>query len=680
MLQFFKNASLKNRFIGISAVLFLTIDLFFLILYPHIQQNEEIIKERNRIERQIEFVNRIISNTPFDNDDDFIITLLNYIENMPEVEYVYTRYNFNRFIWPDDRYNIDQIEQLEINRLHYIDAFPVLSFKIIVPTEKRVGKVTLWLGVNGMDVATETVRARRLVYVFIMGSFLLLLLLSYFFSKTVSIPMRKLINQIHFVAMGQLKIDEKRPDGLEFIESYDYLNFLINALKDLKDRLEKLPDDLERRKSNHERMQYELDKELKSLSHLVMYLLELRKETNSLQIYKNLVKELTTHQAFDLCLIFTFDSEQLHYKYSAVREYKVLSNRIHRKLKGWTLASDDIFFKNLHNDVPVVTTDVPFKDQLADLNIEAHYGILPVSANDRLFGVIVVGTFSTEESIPHKELEKLVIIASIVGLHLQSIELMANLERTVRQRTAELQTTNNLLTSSIQQRDETIKIISHDLNAPLRNVVGLVDSIRRKYGASISEDIAQRLDRIQNNVEKGMAMIRDVIDDLKSEDLKQTYRRIDMHAMFQKLLDELSYELEAKNVRVTLQKDMPDLFCNYNIVNHIFINLLDNACKYMPNRLQGNRINISAERKEGYITYIVEDNGIGIARGKQNIVFESYTRLSPEFGDGKGLGLALIRNMLTRLNGEIHLTSEEGKGTVFYVRFRDEQEKENDES
>ncbi|HHM02042.1 MAG TPA: HAMP domain-containing histidine kinase [Caldithrix abyssi] len=678
MFKLLKRLSLKNQFVLIALVFMLVVDGLILYIYPGMVEKEEIHEEKQRIEKQISFINRIISNASFDDENDFIITLLNYIENIPDIEYVYTRYNFNRYIWPDDKFTMEQIESLGVNRIHRIQEKPLLALAIMINNENRIGKITLYVGVDGSGVVNSRLFARRFVYILILISLTGLLLLAFFFDRIVSSPLRLLINWIHFISIGQEKIKDARKISPEFKEAYDYLDVIISNLVASRKKLTHLPADIEKSKKRYEKIRKDLDKELNSLSNLVVYLLDLRRETSATSIFKDLVLELTNRQGHELCIVFTNDGEKLHYEASAIKTYMVLTNRLQKALESYSISRDHIFYKNLKDAMPVITASVPFQEELTRLNIEGSFGIIPVSTKQRLYGVIVVGTLEKTGRLEHKDLEKLMLLANMVALHLENIEMVSSLERMIRQRTSELQTTNNLLSDSIKQRDEIIKIISHDLNAPMRNVLGLIDSILRKYKTTINDDLNERINRIRNNVEKEMAMIQTVIDDLKSRELRETYREIDMNEMFSLLLEELSYELEVKNVRVQLQRDMPVLFSNQTIIKHVFINLIDNACKYMPDREQGNKIIISGEQKEGYITYKVEDNGIGIPQDKQALVFESYTQLSVDSGKGKGLGLALIRNMLVRLNGEIHLTSKVGKGSTFFVRFKEESQREND--
>jgi signal transduction histidine kinase len=145
-----------------------------------------------------------------------------------------------------------------------------------------------------------------------------------------------------------------------------------------------------------------------------------------------------------------------------------------------------------------------------------------------------------------------------------------------------------------------------------------------------------------------------------------------MNELLESILEELNYELTRKNVKIELDDQLPVFISNQAIMKHIFLNLIDNACKYLPLKKQGNRIKITHNYDKGYSIFQVSDNGVGIPEEKQIHVFDSYQRAStsPDESGGKGLGLALVKNMVGKINGEISFSSKEGQGTTFFIRFK----------
>jgi len=100
-------------------------------------------------------------------------------------------------------------------------------------------------------------------------------------------------------------------------------------------------------------------------------------------------------------------------------------------------------------------------------------------------------------------------------------------------------------------------------------------------------------------------------------------------------------------------------------------NLLSNALKFTKSEHPS--IHISCIHKEGEVEFAISDNGIGIARGDLNKVFDIFRRLSTEKTyPGTGIGLAICKKIVDRHQGRIWPESVPGKGTTFYFTLKDE--------
>jgi signal transduction histidine kinase len=99
------------------------------------------------------------------------------------------------------------------------------------------------------------------------------------------------------------------------------------------------------------------------------------------------------------------------------------------------------------------------------------------------------------------------------------------------------------------------------------------------------------------------------------------------------------------------------------------MNLLTNAVKYTPAK---GEITILASKKEGEIIIQISDNGYGIPKSEQKKLFTKFyrgTNILKKETDGNGLGMYLVKSVVTSLNGDIRFESEEGKGTTFWVHI-----------
>ena len=103
-------------------------------------------------------------------------------------------------------------------------------------------------------------------------------------------------------------------------------------------------------------------------------------------------------------------------------------------------------------------------------------------------------------------------------------------------------------------------------------------------------------------------------------------------------------------------------------MGQVFSNLLDNAIKYLDPDRPG-VIRISGHPEGDRAVYHIDDNGVGIALDHQEKIFEIFHRLDPSRNDGEGLGLTIVKRILSRLDGDIRVTSTPGEGSRFTLTF-----------
>ena len=142
--------------------------------------------------------------------------------------------------------------------------------------------------------------------------------------------------------------------------------------------------------------------------------------------------------------------------------------------------------------------------------------------------------------------------------------------------------------------------------------------------------------------------------------------RLDMPSLVQAQADTVRHRIDELEGRVTIEGALPVIEADRLAVEQIFANLLDNAVKYRdPSRPP--EITVTGVTSGGRATFVVRDNGRGIAAGDLTRVFDLFRRVGGGDMAGEGIGLAHVRSMVHRLGGEIELSSELGRGTTFTV-------------
>ena len=223
-------------------------------------------------------------------------------------------------------------------------------------------------------------------------------------------------------------------------------------------------------------------------------------------------------------------------------------------------------------------------------------------------------------------------------------------------------------------------IVSHDLRAPLVNVIGFAseidavrDDIRMALGAhpnadTINRDLADAVTFIKASATKMDRLIAALLKlsregrrTLKAEPLVMT-------PMLEQLADAIRHQTESANATIAIAADLPNLVADRLAVETVFGNLLDNAVKYLDGERAG-RITVTGHVAGGSCHYRVSDNGRGIAANDQERVFDLFRRAGRQDRPGDGVGLAQVRATVRLLGGRIKLESTEGQGSTFAIRL-----------
>ena len=222
-------------------------------------------------------------------------------------------------------------------------------------------------------------------------------------------------------------------------------------------------------------------------------------------------------------------------------------------------------------------------------------------------------------------------------------------------------------------------IVSHDLRAPLVNVMGFTSELE-----ATREDVRAALgnhpqaERIDTDMQEALGFISAAITKMEGLiaailKLSREGRRrfdaepLDMSALLQGIADAQRHQAERRGARVSVAPGLPVIAADRLAVEQIFGNLIDNALKYLDPARPG-RIEVAARPAPGNrVRFTVSDNGRGIADRDHARVFELFRRSGQQDQPGEGIGLAHVKALVRALDGRIELSSKLGEGTTFTV-------------
>jgi signal transduction histidine kinase len=256
----------------------------------------------------------------------------------------------------------------------------------------------------------------------------------------------------------------------------------------------------------------------------------------------------------------------------------------------------------------------------------------------------------------------------------------ADLEAKVRERTFDLTRAN-------EEIQRFAYIVSHDLRAPLVNVMGYTSELeqagkvvdkaileaesKRKVApdviAAVREDMPEAIAFIRASTEKMDRLINAILKLSREGRRSLVPELLDMTGMVQAIAASVHHQTEAAHAEIIVEP-LPRLDSDRLSIEQIFGNLIDNAVKYLDHDRPG-RIVVSGREQGDWLVYRIEDNGRGISPKDHERIFELFRRSGRQDRAGEGLGLAFVRNSVRRLGGDVTVDSELGKGSTFILKF-----------
>jgi two-component system phosphate regulon sensor histidine kinase PhoR len=211
---------------------------------------------------------------------------------------------------------------------------------------------------------------------------------------------------------------------------------------------------------------------------------------------------------------------------------------------------------------------------------------------------------------------------------------------------------------------------SHELRTPLTAIRGFAETLRG--GAASDPETANRfLDTILRHTIRLQLLVDDLLALSRSESADTEFELgpIDVAPIVREAAGYLEANAQLKNIAVTLEgfDDVVAAQANEWAVDHIMVNLIDNAVKYTP---KGGRVRVRGALDGERVVIEVSDTGPGIPANKQNRIFERFYRIdkgrSRDQG-GTGLGLSIVKHLVQRMGGTIEVVSAPEEGTTFRV-------------
>jgi GAF domain-containing protein len=332
------------------------------------------------------------------------------------------------------------------------------------------------------------------------------------------------------------------------------------------------------------------------------------------------------------------------------------------------LGASDAIRQATQDKQPQETSDIGDEppSPLREIAMQARYRarlIVPLVSADQVLGALVIRRKQPGE-FPKGTIHLLQTFAAQSVLAIQNARLFREIEDKSRQ-----------LAEASERKSHFLASMSHELRTPLNAIIGLTEMMVSNAGRFGTEKALEPLRRVNAAGTHLLSLINEVLDLSKIEAGKLELNPAPVN--LPRLIDEVigtAGQLAEKNQNrliVEAQENLGALNADSMRLKQILLNLLSNACKFTKEGEVALRVRKVVDGRD-WVELAVADTGIGLTAEQQAKLFQDFTQadsLTARRYGGTGLGLALSRKLARMMGGDVTVTSEPGKGSVFTVRL-----------
>jgi len=231
----------------------------------------------------------------------------------------------------------------------------------------------------------------------------------------------------------------------------------------------------------------------------------------------------------------------------------------------------------------------------------------------------------------------------------------------------QLEDTNKALAITTRQKDQILSTVAHDLRTPISNISSITELIQSDQLSQA--DKANFLRMIGQSSRSALHLINDLLQNSDTQVRQSHFKIVELNQLFNSWIPSLQLRANEKNIQIlTHFFSAPiDISIDVDRIERVMNNLVNNAIKFSP---EGSKVFIQITADSNYARITVTDQGIGIPKEKQELVFDMFSKAQRVGTSGEksfGMGLSICKQIIEQHHGNISVQSEEHKGSTFTI-------------
>ena len=234
------------------------------------------------------------------------------------------------------------------------------------------------------------------------------------------------------------------------------------------------------------------------------------------------------------------------------------------------------------------------------------------------------------------------------------------------QQQKEIEALNARLVEASKEQELFSYALSHDLRAPVNSMEGILTMFEQDHREELSEEGRMLLQMSRDLNEKMEDLIDNILEYSRLHNIDDLeIASVDTSELVEEVLKFINAQGSFPKTTLKIQSQLPRMEGDPRLLFQLWANLLNNALKYSAKK-ENPEVEVGTLIKEGVEVFFIKDNGIGIHKDFWEKIFEAFKRAVGGKFKGTGIGLAIVKKVVEKHNGQIWVESEPDQGSVFY--------------